>query len=53
MIPVLIEDLINNVTNKSRSLESRQFYYTSLLEIQKHVEAAVTKYNNEKDYASK
>jgi hypothetical protein len=53
MIPVVIEDLINNVTNKSRSLESRQFYYMSLLEIQKQVNAAILKYNYEKDHGGK
>lgn len=48
MIPVIIEDYINKLLDKSTRLESRQFYYTSLLEIKKQVEKAIQKYETEK-----
>jgi hypothetical protein len=49
MIPVLIEDYINKLTDKKIRIENRQFYYTSLLEIKKHVEKAITQYEVEKN----
>lgn len=48
MIPVIIEDLINKVTDKKARIETRQFYYTSLLEIKKRVEKAISQYEMEK-----
>lgn len=47
MIPVVIEDLIKNVTNKNLSLENRQFYYDTLTKINKSVSVALMEYDKE------
>lgn len=48
MIPAIIEDYITKLTDKSIRVENRQFYYSSLLEIRKNVENAITNYEMEK-----
>jgi hypothetical protein len=48
MIPVIIEDYISKLNDTRTRIESRQFYYTSLLEIKKRVENAIKEYELEK-----
>lgn len=48
MIPVIIEDMISKVTDTKTRIDSRQFYYTSLLEIQRQVSKAIDMYESEK-----
>ena len=48
MIPVIIEDYISKLRDKNTRIENRQFYYTSLLEIKKQVEKAISEYEMEK-----
>jgi hypothetical protein len=45
MIPVIIEDLIRNVTDESQSTDKRQFYYVTLKEIEKDISNAIAKYD--------
>ncbi len=49
MLPAIIEDLIKNVTDKTRHVEKRQFYYLTLLNIQKSIGEAISKYETEKN----
>ena len=48
MIPVIIEDYISKLKDSKTRIESRQFYYTSLIEIKKQVEKAISDYETEK-----
>jgi len=48
MIPVIIEDYISKLKDSKTRIESRQFYYTSLIEIKKQVEKAIYDYEAEK-----
>jgi vacuolar-type H+-ATPase subunit I/STV1 len=48
MIPVIIEDYISKLKDSKTRIENRQFYYTSLLEIKKQVEKALSEYEEEK-----
>lgn len=50
MIPVIIEDMIGKLTDSRIKSENRQFYYTSLVEIQKQVSKAIKDYEEEKNY---
>lgn len=50
MLPVMIEDYINKLNDKSTHIERRQFYYTSLLNIKKAVEKALKEYEREKNF---
>lgn len=50
MLPVIIEDYIKKLNDKSTHIERRQFYYTSLLNIKKAVEKALKEYEREKNF---
>lgn len=50
MIPTLIEDLIGKLLDKKVHVEKRQFYYTTLLNIRKSVDEALSKYDKEKNF---
>lgn len=49
MLPAIIEDYIKNLTDRTRHIEKRQFYYLTLLNIQKSIEEAISKYEKEKN----
>jgi hypothetical protein len=49
MIPVVIEDLIQKLTNKKERVESRQFYYDTLVKIRDAVEKAIRSYEKERN----
>jgi hypothetical protein len=48
ILPVIIEDYISKLNNSKTSIESRQFYYVTLLSIEKEISSAVQKYEAEK-----
>ncbi len=48
MLPTIIEDLINKITDKSTHVEKRQFYYVTLVKIRDEVTNAVAAYEKEK-----
>ena len=48
MIPAMIEDLINKVSDKKVHYEKRQFYYATLLDIKAAVDKAIQDYEKEK-----
>lgn len=50
MIPVIIEDMIANVTNNKTHKERRQFYYTTLLAIKEKIDKAIKDYEREKNF---
>jgi len=50
MLPVIIEDYIRKLTDKNTHIETRQFYYTSLLNIKQAVEKALSEYEREKNF---
>lgn len=50
MIPVIIEDYIRKVNDKATNVESRQFYYTSLLKIKEEVDKSIKEYEREKNF---
>ena len=50
MIPVIIEDYIKNLTNKNTHLEKRQFYYTTLININEQIEKALEDYKTERNF---
>jgi len=50
MIPVIIEDYIRKVNDKNTNIESRQFYYTSLLKIKEEVDKSINDYEREKNF---
>jgi len=50
MIPVIIEDYIRKLNDKSTHIERRQFYYTSLLKIKEEVEKSLKDYEREKNF---
>jgi hypothetical protein len=52
MIPVIIEDMIKNLTDKRVHFEKRQFYYDSLIKIKKSIEKAIEIYERERNFKS-
>lgn len=48
MLPAIIEDLINKITDKSIHIEKRQFYYVTLLKIRNETSDAIAIYEKEK-----
>lgn len=50
MLPIIIEDMIKNLTNTQIHVDKRQFYYTTLLNIKGAVDKAIVKYENEKNF---
>lgn len=50
MIPVIIQDYINKLSEKTTSTESRQFYYSTLLNIKMAIEDAIKDYEKEKHF---
>lgn len=50
MIPVIIEDYIKKLNDKSTHVERRQFYYTSLINIKEAVEKSLKDYEKEKNF---
>lgn len=47
MVPTLIEELVAKATDSRVRVESRQFYYDTLAQIQKAVAKAMTSYEKE------
>lgn len=50
MIPVIIENLIGDVTNKKIHTDKRQFYYTTLVNIRKAIDSAIKEYEKERNF---
>ena len=50
MLPVIIEDYINKLNDKSTHVERRQFYYDSLLKIKNAVDKSLKEYDREKNF---
>jgi len=50
MLPVIIEDYIKKLNDKSTHIERRQFYYDSLMKIKNAVEKALKDYEREKNF---
>jgi len=50
MIPVIIQDYIDKILDKSTHPERRQFYYDTLLRIRESINQAVTKYEQERKF---
>jgi hypothetical protein len=49
MIPVLIEDYINKLLDKTTHFERRQFYFDSLMKIRDAIDSALLSYNKERN----
>lgn len=47
MVPQMIQEYVEKVTNKKAHPETRQFYYTTLRDIQLAVEKAIKSYESE------
>jgi hypothetical protein len=50
MIPVIIQDYIDKLLNKSTHVEKRQFYYDTLLKIRDAINVAVLQYEKERKF---
>lgn len=50
MIPVIIQDYIGKILDKSTHPERRQFYYDTLLRIRDSINQAITKYEQERNF---
>lgn len=50
MIPVIIEDLIKKVTDKNIHPDHKQHYAGTLYNIREQVEAALKKYETERNF---
>jgi len=50
MIPVIIQDYIDKILDKSTHPERRQFYYDTLLKIRESINQAAIKYEQERNF---
>jgi hypothetical protein len=50
MIPVLIEDYIKRLSDKTTHPERRQFYYDSLAKIRDAINIALSQYEKERKF---
>lgn len=50
MIPVIIEDYIKNLLDKTRHSDRRQFYYDTLIKIRDSINKAIIEYEKEKSF---
>lgn len=50
MIPVIIEDYIRNLLDKSTHKERRQFYYDTLSKVRDSINTALQKYDQERSF---
>lgn len=50
MIPVIIQDYIEKILDKSTHPERRQFYYDTLLRIRESINTAIIKYEQERNF---
>lgn len=50
MIPVIIQDYISKILDKSTHPERRQFYYDTLLKIRESINQAITRYEQERNF---
>lgn len=50
MIPVIIQDYIEKILDKSTHPERRQFYYDTLLRIRESINLAIAKYEQERNF---
>jgi hypothetical protein len=48
MIPVIIQDYINKLLEKTTHPERRQFYHNTLLKIRDSINQALTQYDQER-----
>lgn len=49
MIPVNIQDIIRKALDKSTNINNRQFYYDTLVKINKATEFAIETFEEERD----
>lgn len=50
MLPIIIEDLIGKINDKSTHPEKRQFYFTTLTNIKTSVDKALKDYETERNF---
>jgi len=50
MIPVLIEDYIKNLLDKTKHTDRRQFYYDSLIKIRNVITNSIELYEKERKF---
>ena len=50
MLPVIIEEYINKLSDKSTHTERRQFYHESLVKIKHAVDRALKEYETERNF---
>jgi len=50
MIPVIIQDYISKLTDKTTHVEKRQFYYDTLLKIRDSISVALVNYEQERKF---
>jgi len=50
MIPVIIEDYISKLLDKTTHIEKRQFYYDTLIKVKDAINKGLTSYENERRF---
>jgi hypothetical protein len=50
MIPVIIQDYVDKILDKSTHPERRQFYYATLINIRESINQAIVKYEQERNF---
>jgi hypothetical protein len=50
MIPVIIQDYITKILDRSTHPERRQFYYSTLILVRDSINQAITKYEQERNF---